>query len=114
MTWLDEIEARANAATVGPWAVDWDYREDGADQIDGGSLTIAFMATPAGDHAMDAVFIAAARTDVPRLCATLRKVEALAELLKATLDPEDAWDRAGLAIAAELRRILEDVWQPGE
>ena len=76
---LDEIEARANAATEGPWAT---VAEDGAilslvltDENDGlfygDSGYDAPITTETGD---DAEFIAHARTDVPALVAALRAV----------------------------------------
>ena len=76
---LNEIEARANAATDGPWAT---VAEDGAilslvltDENDGlfygDSGYDAPITTETGD---DAEFIAHARTDVPDLVAALRAV----------------------------------------
>ena len=79
--YLDEIQARADAATDGPWAaieralgdvyiaelgmygVAWD---EPAEWHDSDEAPLA-----------DAEFIAHARTDVPRLVAALRAVEAL-------------------------------------
>lgn len=86
--YLDEIQARADAATDGPWAaieralgdvyiaelgmygVAWD---EPAEWHDSDEASLA-----------DAEFIAHARTDVPRLVAALRAVEALH-----TTDPDD-------------------------
>ena len=82
---LDEIEARANAATGGPWGVydgaesiltEHDCTGDCEDfhpilvrnQVDGVPLP-SVWSTPE-----DAVFIAQARTDVPALVAALRAV----------------------------------------
>ncbi len=83
---LDEIEARANAATPGPWvtfdspgtywddpsACGWDYRAPGRAApyycTGPGALTSA-------QAARDTVFIAHARTDVPALIARVRKLE---------------------------------------
>ena len=77
--WIGEIEARANAATAGPW-----------EQTTGNFVVADCGCVPTTGRivaevdcckgkAHDLTFIAAAREDIPRLCATLRAVEALAE-----------------------------------
>ena len=80
---LNEIEARANAATEGPWAPD-EYTEVDPDGFYELSRVIA--PDPDGDDwcaigvvhtgilRPDAAFIAHARTDVPALVAALRAV----------------------------------------
>jgi hypothetical protein len=60
---LDEIEARAKAATEGPWI----FREK-QDDIVGDGLRIAFTL-----NRRNAAFMASARTDVPRLVAALNE-----------------------------------------
>ena len=82
---LDAIEARANAATAGPWfADDWygpladdDDAPLGGDVVgNSGVPLVANVQACAADQA----FIAAARTDIPRLVATVRDLwELLAE-----------------------------------
>lgn len=74
---LNEIEARAAAATPGPWHVDGRHEHERGGGID-------FIESEAGRQIVcgdsgayppvltDADFIAAARTDVPRLVAALR------------------------------------------
>ena len=68
---LDEIQARADKATEGPWEADHSEENNsavkpvGADWIDG----VAFAGLEA-----DAEFIAHARTDVPRLVAAIQAV----------------------------------------
>ena len=80
---LNEIEARANAATEGPWAV---VVDDGVilalvltDEDDGlmfgDNGYDAPITTETGE---DAEFIAHARTDVPALVAALRAVHQIA------------------------------------
>lgn len=81
---LDLIEARANAATNGPWRLwadtsdpenkrgasvesAWSHDADGCD-----TEMITDYCSPA-----DAVFIAAARTDVEKMAKALRAVEAV-------------------------------------
>lgn len=62
---LAAIEARATAATPGPWKrhpnprfyIQWDERHDD------------------GDHEANAQFCAHARTDVPELCAEVRRLQ---------------------------------------
>jgi hypothetical protein len=66
---LDEIEARANAATPGPWK----YCAD-SDAIKGTNALIV-----RGARSNSGPFIAAARTDVPALIARVRELEAECE-----------------------------------
>ena len=85
---LDQIEARANAATEGPWTPD-EYTEVDPDGFYELSRVIA--PDPDGDDRCaigvvhtgilrpDADFIALARTDVPALVAALRAVLDLAD-----------------------------------
>ena len=70
---LDEIQARADAATEGPWTWAAHTTADGDEWavFDGGDSAIA------GNRdgwSPDAALIAAARTDLPRLVAALRAV----------------------------------------
>ena len=94
---LDEIEARANAATEGPWTPD-EYTEVDPDGFYELSRVIA--PDPDGDDwcaigvvhtgilRPDADFIAHARTDVPWLIEQVRKRDAA---LRAALDLADRW-----------------------
>ena len=87
---LDEIEARAEAATPGPWEAD-DIGHSGAEEPSGivvhtgafdwddlmrGEAESAVTWMPGWDrhHGDNAEFIAASRTDVPALVAALRAV----------------------------------------
>lgn len=90
---LDEIEARANRATEGPWTV-----SETVDETEYGSYTacgvqpiaplewysdsdVAHVALePMVEE--DAKFIAAARTDVPNLVAEVRRLRAQVEALE--------------------------------
>lgn len=82
---LKEIEARAAAATPGPWAVGASYRADW-DVVSKAPGHVDWRVAQAG-HAgpggmCDPAFIAAARTDVPELVAEVRKLRsALTELV---------------------------------
>ena len=79
---LDEIEARANAATKGPWAT---YRDGIASPafVNAPSTAVceiqsdSFVREPDQGDA-DGSFIALARTDVPALVAALRAVHQIA------------------------------------
>jgi hypothetical protein len=72
---LDEIEARANAATDGPWrARRWDY----FCEVDYNIETSAPSCVADLSDPDDADFIAHAREDVPALVAALRAVLDLA------------------------------------
>lgn len=64
---LDEIEARANAATAGPWCLCDDY----SDVLNPDGYQLASYAAPA-----DGEFVAHARTDVPVLLAEVRRLTA--------------------------------------
>ena len=70
---LDEIEARTNAATDGPWT--WATHST-ADGDEWGVFSPAdwALATNRDGWGCDAEFIAHARTDVPALVAALRAV----------------------------------------
>lgn len=81
MTHIDDIEARANAATEGPWVtaiqVGSEPSEDGR-WVEGEAGDQVAHFPLAGNQAhSDMDFIAHARTDVPDLVAFVRDVEAL-------------------------------------
>ncbi len=76
---LDAIEARANAASAGPWVLR--LGPHAIPEVHGPKYGVAFTFYGEGegenDHAdADAAFIAAARTDVPALVARVRELEA--------------------------------------
>lgn len=87
---LDAIEARANAATEGPWidttphdkATEWGHYYDDPmvvtlDSSPGNFCAIAQdIRQGPTEGAADAAFIAAARTDVPALAAEVRRLRA--------------------------------------
>lgn len=117
---LDAIEARANAATRGPW------RECLAEQ--GGCQCCTIWSTPddipvadtrtaiayegkvAPESAMrnDARFIAASRSDVPALCAEVRRLRARGgECAGYRIDPDDLSEQIG-DITASARWLLDE------
>lgn len=74
---LDEIEARANAATEGPWEVEHHYaRGVGRYVVSEVHPPVECEGNGAGGvyRSEDAEFIAHARTDVPALVSALRAV----------------------------------------
>ena len=75
MNRLNEIEARANAATEGPWEASMDRVEHTGDS----QYAVAYDVA----REEDAEFIAHARTDLPRLLAAVRAVEAVHEPIDA-------------------------------
>lgn len=71
---LDEIEARAAAATEGPWQAELSHGDDDSVPITSPGTDLD---NPVAAAAIDdALFIAAARTDVPALTKALRDVVA--------------------------------------
>ncbi|WP_282790859.1 hypothetical protein [Streptomyces sp. CC224B] len=90
---LDQIEARATAATPGPWCTDsWEIYQ-GAEYQPGVSPWIG--ETCRGTSSLrqdcaDAVFVAAARTDVPALLAEVRRLRAQRKYLVGQLAKRDA------------------------
>lgn len=78
---IDAIEARANAATPGPW-VETPYSRSGAGTderytaITGGREVVTTDQFPCSRKPADATFIAHARTDIPALVARVRELEA--------------------------------------
>ena len=71
MNRLNEIEARANAATEGPWEADWRFTGWDISGNDDDGLPALIASDAYGE---DAEFIAAARTTVPALLDALEAV----------------------------------------
>src|SRR5688572_23426026 len=114
--WLDDVEARAKAATPGPWARSvktWDGEEimtvvapagqDDAEIVQEPTYFSAYpsgaFVTPSGEVA-NLEFVAAARADVPELVACLREAMALLERADLMGEPTGA-------IGEEIGRALE-------
>ena len=109
---LDAMQARCDAATEGPWVADggeisqsWKRPEPWKPIV---STAVACMSYCYGGSAAgveeeaDAEFIAAARTDLPRLIAAVRAVLELA----------DAWTARGEHLMAYSKTIPEEVGTP--
>ena len=102
---LNEIEARANAATEGPWFVSddavWvDRGEGNADGITGPLAPWCFG---------EADFIAHARTDVPALVAALRAVLDLADRWAAQSTDYDEDTEQQIDDGKAIVRAIEEV-----
>lgn len=97
LSWTDylaEIEARANAATAGPWQTRFLSRMMRAAR----SVNDVMFSTEEGADWFDSEFIAAARTDIPRLIARVRELEEGLRFYERTLSGTDrAIARAVLA-----------------
>ena len=74
---LDAIEARANAATAGPWHPHTTYPHTVWQGDMYGEDPGMISTTLAQEIVADAKFIAAARTDVPALVAEVRRLRAV-------------------------------------
>jgi hypothetical protein len=88
---LDEIQARAQAATPGPWTTDgWEIYQ-GAEEDSPNLLTWVGETCRADDYdgsRRDAEFIAHARTDVPALLDELKQARAaIARVRRLCADP---------------------------
>jgi len=94
---LDEMRARVDAATPGPWTT---YRHaygvgiETGDPDDGIQLFIETWGLTYPEHEEDAEFIAHAREDMPRLLDALDAAEAEVERLRDQLQRERAEERA--------------------
>jgi len=126
---LDLIEARAAAATPGPWFPKNDseysygvtYREDPTKQVlESGERLIADCAFSDEEH-NNYIFIAHARTDVSALINRVRELEAAldraAELLggamERAVDAEATIERAKKQTARRRVTISGDAWHDG-
>lgn len=115
---LDEIEARANAATPGPWR----DRHQVCSEVWGqapDSQTCSMQIARVGHAQFDvrnAAFIASARTDVPALIARVRELEAECERLKtfaaqnfSTMIRQEAEQMRGYGLSYEgVRKVLHE------
>ena len=118
LEWLDEIEARANVATPGPWeAFEMDETDDG--RLRSGPWWVWQPDT--GDHVFDGIntkredaeFAAAARTDVPLLCRAVRELVGALELSIRVMDAGSLMGvEERLSLKWAVSRTLER-WQRG-
>jgi hypothetical protein len=120
MKQLEEIKARASAAERGPWNVDAEEMTVRA-RTYGGEILYDRSGERRSDwvdyFAPTAEFIAAARTDVPKLVAALESVEDVLTWLDEieALDPNPTTAtgshvRAG-GVASIIRTAISDAWE---
>lgn len=108
LEWLDEIEARAKAATPGPWGRN-KYGGIGAGEFYIHPVLINIEGWEECTDA-DLEFIAHARSDVPKLC---RAVRELYEMLAEALPYLETHATPGADyLATEARKVLER-WERG-
>lgn len=101
---LGEIEARANAATAGPWEI-----IGGNEYLTGLDIHIG-PSDEGGIRLHDAEFLAHARTDVPELIAIIREQAAQIAAVREVTDEVEAGSALiNLAISRGLRRALGDI-----
>jgi hypothetical protein len=93
---LAEIERRAKQATPGPWRVEQDWTWEVTAE-EGGIVAKVPQGSPWPNGGLDARFIAAARSDVPLLCASLRAAWA---------ERDEAWEEVE-DVVAEAREIKD-------
>ena len=72
---IDLIEARANAATPGPWSEAW----DGEIHATSDDWELVLRVPEGDDRPADCAFVANAREDVPALIAEVRRLRAVVE-----------------------------------
>ncbi len=104
---LAAIEARAEAATKGPWHVDGapDEAKYIVQYTSGGGVHVGTYVTDLVETDEDAEFIAHARTDIPALLAMVREQRAA---LDAVLNLANAHGRQGFRVTpADIRAALE-------
>jgi hypothetical protein len=126
---LDAIEARANAATPGPWRGDRHdgtakYSVEGAPSTSGPQALVLRVDHKDGEFGFvglngtaDEAFVLAARTDVPALVAEVRRLTAdLAECYRLTGADPDGNDDAHLARKAvgAVKRLRAESDHEGE
>jgi hypothetical protein len=99
---LDAIEARAAAATPGPWTTssEWSVRTGARDD----ELVACVQYK---DHGRDAAFIAAARTDVPALVAECRALRAVADAARTLRERRREWHVAIQRADAADKRAMD-------
>lgn len=86
---IDLIEARANAATPGPWSEAWDGEIHAANE----DWELVMLVPEGDDRPADCAFVANAREDVPALIAEVRQLRTVAE---ASVKRYDAEERVGV------------------
>lgn len=101
MTWIDDIEHRANAATEGPWVRVENVHAESWVAVQGFEETRPithdafrphFSTSPADYGRANAEFVAHAREDIPRLLAAVRERDNTIARVREVLDDYDGLD----------------------
>lgn len=112
---LDEIEARANGATPGPWGEWASDKENGISPAASIEVDIC-RAGQTPEDAENLYFISRARTDVPTLVAALKAVLALADHVTETHaalpEPHGAFTRGYATALRDIRAAIEGALLP--
>lgn len=114
---LAAIEARANAATPGPWTIGEKFREALIDGRPAGDACPIVCAAPANEQGYawwksgNAAFIAAAREDVPALVAEVRRLRRLLDAAEVDYDPPPPCVKCGTVCAAIYLYVRADDWR---
>jgi len=107
---LVEIEARAKAATAGPWIrTGYAVRRTGTRGV---KSVIATVDGPSPAYIHNSDFIVNARQDIPRLISTIRERDRLIDVMSQDASP--AVDRAVSAERAAILRLVEQFVQKAE
>lgn len=113
------IEARANAASAGPWESDGDYNRAEISQAAGGWATIVGTEEVGSGHlrenvlilsAADSQFIAHARKDIPRLLDAVRERDNIIARIRDIVESvhlSDDLDPDGYQVAGLIRAALD-------
>ena len=106
---LKDVEAREKAATPGPWEISEYPEEVGPCCVEGPGCTIfPYAENERGELSVpNATFAAAARSDIPKLVAMVRRLLAKAGRIRSASEKGSvAYEQADLAIV-EADRIAE-------
>lgn len=108
---LDAIEARANAATAGPWKCGRERDEVGLIVHAHTYLSQTVIAPPGSGYRPqeDSAFIAAARSDVPALIAEVRRLKARVSQLSAAGAAGQVFCRDNIALRDERDQLRESL-----
>jgi hypothetical protein len=105
---LGEIRERADKASAGPWRAN-EYQPASVWQTPPGIETLAIdliASVPGTNRIADAVFIAAARADVPWLLAEVERLQRIEQAARALMSYEYELDIHDTDFAAALRAAL--------
>ena len=110
---IDLIEARANAATPGPWSEAW---EGEIHAHPGLGWEMVLRVPEADDRPADCAFVAHAREDIPALIAEVRRMRAVVDASVKLYEAEDYSDsvrdmRYPYSVAYHARKLAYAAWR---